>query len=262
MSATVYLVGAGPGDPELLTVKAVRLLARADVVLHDALVSPEILALAPQARLIAVGKRAHRPSTAQRFINRCLVEQAKLIGRQGCVVRLKGGDPAVFGRLEEELAALRAAGIRFEIVPGISAAFGAAASLGVSLTQRGIARAVTLVTPRVAEGLDPHRWDEIVSAQASGSTSVIYMAGRQIETSAQQLLDAGLPRDLPLAVAESVSLPDERTWIGTLAEAAAGAPPIGDGPVVLLIGRALRSADAADFAPAVVEENQARLRAA
>lgn len=242
MTATVYLVGAGPGDPELLTVKAVRLIARADVVLHDALVSPAILALALQARLIAVGKRAHRPSTAQRFINRSLVEQAKLLGDQACVVRLKGGDPAIFGRLDEELAALRAAGIRFEIVPGISAAFSAAASLGVSLTQRGVARAVSLITPRTADGLDAHAWDELLAAQSAEATSVVYMAGRQIEQTAARLLAAGLPADLPFAVAESVSTPQERTWIGSLGSAACGAATIGEGPVLLLIGRALASA--------------------
>lgn len=245
MTATVYLVGAGPGDPELLTVKAARMLARADVVLHDALVSAAILALAPQARLIAVGKRAHRPSTAQRFINRSLVEQAKMLGDNSSVVRLKGGDPAIFGRLDEELAALRAAGIRFEIVPGISAAFAAAASLGVSLTQRGVARAVTLMTPRTADGLDTHAWDELLAAQAVGATSVVYMAGRQIEEITTRLLAAGLPSDLPFAVAESVSSPEERTWIGSLGLAARGAARIGEGPVVLLIGRALQNAFAA-----------------
>jgi uroporphyrin-III C-methyltransferase len=148
---SVYVVGAGPGDPELLTVKAVRILQNASVVLYDALVTPEILALAPQARLIHVGKRACRPSTAQRFINRCLVAQACAPGT-GTVVRLKGGDPAIFGRLEEELSALRAAGVRFEIVPGITVACAAAARLQTSLTQRGIARALTLVTPRIAAG--------------------------------------------------------------------------------------------------------------
>jgi uroporphyrin-III C-methyltransferase len=133
----VHLVGAGPGDPELLTLKAVRLLQQADVVLHDALIDPRVLEFAIRARLVNVGKRCNRASTAQRFINRVLVTSAR---RYGCVVRLKGGDPVIFGRLDEEMRALDLAGIAYEVVPGITAASAAAASLKTSLTLRGVAR--------------------------------------------------------------------------------------------------------------------------
>ncbi len=125
----VYFVGAGPGAADLLTLRAVRILARADVVLHDALVDPAVLELAPRAARIAVGKRAHQPSTAQRFINKTLVDCAR---KSSCVVRLKGGDPSIFGRLDEEMQALHAAGIGFEVVPGITAASAAAAELQAS----------------------------------------------------------------------------------------------------------------------------------
>ena len=130
-NARVYFVGAGPGAADLLTVRAAQLLARADVVLHDALVDQTVLALASQARLIPVGKRAHSPSTEQRFINKALVDYARTMK---VVVRLKGGDPSIFGRLDEEMQALRAAGVAFEVVPGITAASAAAAELQASLT--------------------------------------------------------------------------------------------------------------------------------
>ena len=146
---TVYLVGAGPGAPDLLTLRAARLLARADIVFHDALVHPDTLALAARAEKIAVGKRCGKHSTAQRFINKRLVDAART---HRVVVRLKGGDPMLFGRAQEEIAALEAAGIACEVVPGITAALAAAAALGTSLTQRGIARSVAFVTPRVGEG--------------------------------------------------------------------------------------------------------------
>jgi len=234
--ARVYFVGAGPGDLELLTRKAARLLAQADVVLHDALVQPAVLALAPGARLIDVGKRACRPSTAQRFINRALVAAAR---SHGCVVRLKGGDPAIFGRLDEEIAALRDAGIDFEVVPGITTASAAAAELGSSLTLRGVARSVTLLTPRVAEGLEPSDWER---AARGDTTLVVYMAGRQIAATASALIEQGLPRTTPVAVQESVSLPTARLWTGSLHEAATHAIALGGGPVVLTIGEALRGA--------------------
>ena len=256
MAATVHFVGAGPGDPELLTRKAARLLEAADVVLHDALVSPEVLALAPRARLIDVGKRACRPSTAQRFITRALVAAART---HRCVVRLKGGDPAIFGRLDEETTALRAAGIDFEVVPGITTASAAAAQLGASLTLRGAARAVTLLTPRVAEGLHPSDWTR---AARGDTTLVVYMAGRQIAATAAALIAQGLADDTPIAVLESVSLPQARHWLGSLREAATGATVPGPGPVVLLIGEALRSQLAAQSPEVRLHELQAAARAA
>ena len=231
--------GAGPGDPDLLTVRALRVLQSAEVILHDALVSEAILALAPQARLIAVGKRAHRPSTAQRFINRSLVHFARGHAR---VVRLKGGDPGVFGRLEEEIAALRVAGIGYAVVPGVSAAFAAAASLGAPLTARGTARSLTLLTARVGEGEAPHEWAR--PAVASGSTLALYMAGRTLGHTVADLIAAGLPASTPLAVVASASTPEERRWVGTLAGAAHCPLGAGEGPVLLLVGEALRHARA------------------
>jgi uroporphyrin-III C-methyltransferase len=238
--APVTFVGAGPGAADLLTLRAVRALEQADVVLHDALVSEEILALAPQARLIAVGKRAHRQSTAQGFINRTLVDCAR---RYRSTVRLKGGDPGVFGRLDEETSALRAAGIDFEIVPGISAAFAAAAELGASLTLRGVARAVTLVTPSIGEGEgDADAWANVARAHSGGATLAIYMAGRRIVATAQRLVALGLAPATPFVVMENVSLPERRSWRGTLEQALSADCGIGDGPVVLLVGDALVSA--------------------
>ena len=251
----VHFVGAGPGDPELLTRKAVRLLGEADVVLYDALVQPAVLELAPRARLIDVGKRACRPSTAQRFINRALVAAARSHER---VVRLKGGDPTIFGRLDEEIAALREAGIEFEVVPGITTASAAAAELGSSLTLRGVARAVTLLTPRVAEGLEPSEW---ARAARGDATLVVYMAGRQITTTASALIEHGLPGDTPVAVQESVSLATARVLTGTLQEAATRAIELAGGPVVLTIGEALRAAvdargtEAAQATPATTTAN-------
>ena len=141
----VYLVGAGPGAPDLLTLRAARLLASADIVLHDALVHPETLALAHRARFIDVGKRYGKVSTEQRFINRALVEAART---HDVVVRLKGGDPMLFGRAQEELDALADAGIECEVVPGVTAALAAAATLQVSLTRRGVSRNVAFLTAR------------------------------------------------------------------------------------------------------------------
>jgi uroporphyrin-III C-methyltransferase len=239
VTARVYIVGAGPGDPELLTQKAARLLRAADVVLHDALVGAEVLWLARQARLVNVGKRAHRPSTAQRFINRMLVTAAR---RHACVVRLKGGDPALFGRLDEEVTALRAAGIAFEIVPGVTAACAAAASLQASLTQRGVARGVRFVTLRQAQGT-PQAQDTPQASDGSTDTLAIYMAGHQVADTAQRLIDAGRCRATPLVVIEAASTPQQRHWAGTLGNAAAlaraHAREGGDGPMLLLLGDVL-----------------------
>lgn len=228
----VYIVGAGPGDPELLTLKAARLLGAADVLLHDALVAPEVLALAPQARLVDVGKRACKPSTAQRFINRMLVTAAR---QARCVVRLKGGDPTIFGRLDEEMAALRAAGIAFEIVPGITSACAAAASLQTSLTQRGVARGVRFVTPRTAP--------DTPANDSQRDTMAIYMAGHLVPEAAQRLIDDGHPAATPLVLVESASTPQERRWAGTLGSAQSLADQRAQegagGPVLLLAGEAL-----------------------
>jgi uroporphyrin-III C-methyltransferase len=235
----VHFVGAGPGAADLLTLRAVRVLARAEFVLHDALVDEAVLALASQARLIPVGKRAHSPSTAQRFINKTLVDCGR---KASCVVRLKGGDPSIFGRLDEEMQALRAAGISFEVVPGITAASAAAAELQASLTLRGVSRAVTFLTPCVCDEHDDATWAPAIDSLRAGGTLGVYMAGRHIAVTAQRLIENGQLASTPIAILESVSLSDSRQWIGTLATAAVSPPEIRSGPVVLLIGEALRGA--------------------
>jgi uroporphyrin-III C-methyltransferase len=242
----VYLVGAGPGAADLLTLRAARLLAEADVVLHDALVSAEVLALAPRAVKIAVGKRACRPSTAQRFINKQLVDAA---GKYAVVVRLKGGDPMLFGRAEEEMAALEAAGIAFEIVPGITAAFAASAQLQTSLTRRGLSRSVAFVTPRVGSEEGESRWRTIAAA---ADTTVLYMAGRDLATIARELMASGREASTPLAAVESASLPESRTWLGTLGSADRAAAILGEGPVILVIGEVLRDCAIGEVLPVLL----------
>lgn len=234
---SVWLVGAGPGDPGLLTLHAARALAQADTVLHDALVAPEILALASQARLEAVGKRAGRARMPQLRINQRLIELA----RQGLrVVRLKGGDPLVFGRGGEEALALAAAGIPFRIIPGISAGIGGTAAAGIPVTHRGLAHSVAFITGHDAAGAVPELdW----SALARGAdVLVLYMALRNIGTIAARLLAAGRGAAEPVAFVLEATTPRQRVLLTTLAEAdqAAGAIPkpvptlIVIGPVVTL----------------------------
>ena len=201
MSGTVYLVGAGPGAPDLLTLRAARLLARADVVLHDALVHRDTLALAARARKVAVGKRCGSRATAQRFINKSLVDAARA---HAVVVRLKGGDPLLFGRAREEIAALCAAGIAFEIVPGISAAFAASAELDTSLTERGVSRSVAFVTPRIGDGEGACDWEASVLA---ADTAALYMAAGQAAAIAASLVARGLDAATPVVVVRDASLP-------------------------------------------------------
>src|SRR3970040_627652 len=164
----VYLVGAGPGAPDLITLRGAEVLKRADIVFHDALVHPEVLALAARAERIAVGKRCGKFTTAQQFINKRLVDAAR---KYRVVVRLKGGDPMLFGRAQEEIAALEAAAVPYEVVPGVTSALAAAAEAGVSLTQRGVARSVAFVTPRVGEGEVSSNW---AGSAASADRGVIY----------------------------------------------------------------------------------------
>lgn len=239
MSGTVYLVGAGPGAADLLTLRAARLLAQADVVLHDALVSAEVLALAPKARLYNVGKRANRPSVDQRFICRLLVRMGL---RHQTVVRLKGGDPHLFGRAAEEMKACREAGVTVVTVPGISAAFAAASALGVSLTARGVSRSVTFVTPAVARGMagDDH-WAE---AAAAADTAVIYMGALNAERVQQALLARGAPPSRPVALIENASGPSERIVRGVLADLPQLSAKLGEGPAIMIVGEALAQARA------------------
>ena len=202
---TVWLVGAGPGDPELLTRKAERLLAQADIIFHDALVGPAILELAPQAEWVSVGKRSGRHSKDQRTIDQLLVSAA-LAGRR--VVRLKGGDPSIFGRSMEELTALREAGAPVNVCPGITAASAASASAGLSLTLRGVARRVQFVTAHSRKGaaLDLD-WQALADPHA---TLAIYMGREAAGEVSRQLVAAGLPGRTPVLIACNVSLPDEK----------------------------------------------------
>ncbi len=237
-AGSVWLVGAGPGDPELLTRKAERLISLASVVFHDALVGPGVLALASgAARLVHVGKRSGRHSLDQASIDRMIVAAA-LAGER--VVRLKGGDPAIFGRATEELTACRAAGITVRICPGVTAASAAAAALGASLTLRGTARRLTFVTAHVRAGdtLDLD-WRGLADGQA---TLAVYMGKASAGRLAAELIAAGLPGETPVAMVENASLPDERvfaTRLDLLPLAARTA--LGDGPALLLIGEAMKT---------------------
>jgi uroporphyrin-III C-methyltransferase len=228
---TVYLVGAGPGAPDLLTVRAVRVLEAADVVFHDALVHPDTLALATRARLVPVGKRCGRHSTAQRFINKRLVDAAR-DGR--IVVRLKGGDPMLFGRAQEEIAALADAGVPCAVVPGITAALAAAATLRTSLTERGRVRSVVLATARAGDGESGA--GSGVAALAAADAGALYMGAGQAAAIAAALVAAGKPGAWPVAIVESASLPGETISYTTLGEMAQSPPTARDGPVILLAG--------------------------
>jgi uroporphyrin-III C-methyltransferase len=236
MTGTVYLVGAGPGAADLLTLRAARLLAEADIVFHDALVPAAILALAARAAKVSVGKRCGRHSTAQRFINKRLVDAAR---QHRIVVRLKGGDPMLFGRAHEEITYLRAWGVRVEVVPGVTAALAVAAGMGVSLTRRGAARSVAFVTPRQGAGEAPNDWARVVVA---ADTSAIYMGAGEATVIVQALLAAGKRAGTPVAIVENASRADERTMYGTLQELPALAAEIGGGPALIVLGEVLSEA--------------------
>jgi uroporphyrin-III C-methyltransferase len=211
----VFLVGAGPGDPDLLTVKAVRLLAVADVVLHDALVSDEILALVNgNANVIDIGKRRGQKLLTQSEINSLLVAYA---ADAEVVVRLKGGDPSIFGRAGEEIEALVEAGISYEIVPGITSALASAAAAGISLTDRRHAASVLFTTGHRASEVESVEWQRLVTA---GTTLVIYMPGTDYTTVSQGLVEAGLRTETPCAVVSHASRTNQgvlHTNLGALA---------------------------------------------
>jgi uroporphyrin-III C-methyltransferase len=243
MIPPVALVGAGPGDPDLLTVRALRLLRAADVILHDSLIGQAILGLArPAAICIDVGKRCGKPSAAQGEIHRLMVEHARAGAR---VVRLKGGDPMIFGRAAEEMRALREHGISCEIVPGITAASAAAASLGLSLTRRKVARTVHFLTGHGAEdGLPGHDWGALARA---GGTLAIYMGRETVGGLAAHLIEAGLSPATPAAVIQNASRPDETIRWSSLAflpQDLAAMPS--DAPTLILLGEAMRDGDATD----------------
>jgi uroporphyrin-III C-methyltransferase len=233
MTGIVHLVGAGPGAADLLTLRAARLLGEADIVFYDALVSPEILNLSGCEK-VAVGKRCGKHSTAQRFINKRLADAAR---RYRTVVRLKGGDPMLFGRADEEIRYLQSLGISVEVVPGITAASAASAGLGVSLTRRGISRSVTFATPRHGEGESPSQW---ARAAAAADTAVLYMAAGDADAVRKSLLEEGLHPDTPVAIVENASLPSQNVFPGKLAELPRLASQRSGGPALLVIGEVLR----------------------
>lgn len=217
MSGFVSFVSAGPGDPELLTLKAAKRLEAADVVLYDDLASGDVLSLAKHgASLVSVGKRAGRPSPKQEHVSRLLVEYASTGAN---VVRLKSGDAGIFGRLEEETQALRSAGIGFEVVPGVTSACAAAAMAGIPLTRRLTSRRVQFITGADVSGALPKdlNWVALADAQA---TTVIYMGKRTFPALAARLVEEGLSADTPAILAESLGRPDQRmlrSTIGALA---------------------------------------------
>ncbi|HEX5182396.1 MAG TPA: siroheme synthase CysG [Allosphingosinicella sp.] len=233
-AGSVTLVGAGPGDPELLTLKAVRALQAATIILYDDLVGPEVLELARrEAKRVAVGKKGHGPSCRQSDINARLVA---LASAGEIVVRLKGGDPLVFGRAAEEIAACRAAGIPVAIVPGIGAAQGAAAALGLSLTERKRARRVQFVTGHGADGRLPDDidWGAVADRKA---TTILYMPRRTLGEFVRRALAKGLDPATPAVAIASATLPEEARAAGTIADIAERAASLPAGaPVTILIG--------------------------
>ena len=233
-SGSVSLVGAGPGDPDLLTLRAIKAIQRADVVLYDALIDLGILDFArPDARRIDVGKRCGRHAMQQAAINRLIVKHA----RSGAhVVRLKGGDPFIFGRGGEELDSLRAAGIPVDVVPGVTAACAAASSLQIPLTHRDMARSVHFVTGHASNGEVPgHDW---IALARSGGTNAAYMSHRTLPAVAASLIEAGLPASTPAVAVENASRPDEAHLFGTLATLPGLLAARGfTGPTLVLIGQ-------------------------
>lgn len=240
-AGSVYLVGAGPGAPDLLTLRAARLLERADIVFHDALVHPETLALAARAIKVAVGKRSGKLSTAQRFINKQLIDAAR---KYQTVVRLKGGDPMLFGRAQEEIDALVAAGVIIEIVPGVSAAFAASAELQCSLTRRALSRSVVFATPREAAGSKRNEW---AKAAAAADTAVLYMAAGEAQNVSEALIASGVPASRPVVIVENASSEHRKvipTDVGNLPTAA---QYVGEGPALVMVGEVYADVLAAGF---------------
>ncbi|WP_321347173.1 uroporphyrinogen-III C-methyltransferase [Halopseudomonas oceani] len=233
---TVWLVGAGPGDPELLTLKAARLLAQAEVVMVDDLVNPEILQHCPQARIISVGKRGGCRSTPQEFINRLMLRY----GRQGKrLVRLKGGDPCIFGRAGEEAHWLRERGVEAGIVNGITAGLAGATQCDIPLTLRGVSRGVTLVTAHTQDDSELN-WQGLAQG---GTTLVVYMGVARLQQIQQGLLSGGMSPGTPVAMIENASSPDQRQQacrLDALCSAAAAFKL--KSPAVLVIGEVVNAA--------------------
>jgi uroporphyrin-III C-methyltransferase len=229
MKGRVFLVGAGPGDPELLTVKAVRILKAADVVLHDALVAESILAMVrPHALLVDVGKRVGDKRISQTAINRMLVQSAT---SAGTVVRLKGGDPLIFGRAAEEIAALRGAGIDFEIVPGITAAVAASAQARIPLTDRASSPAVVFLTAQQMAGTGA---TDIARYVSTGATLAIYMPGGRYGEIADEAIAAGLSPQTPCLIVSNAARPNQELHWTDVTGLTFLSPP--EPPALLIIG--------------------------
>jgi len=240
----VYLIGAGPGDPELMTLKAARALRLADVVLVDELVNRGCLSHArSDARVIEVGKRGGCKSTPQRFIEKIMVETAK---RGQTVARLKGGDPFVFGRGGEELEALVAAGVEVEVIPGVTAGTAVPATLGIPVTHRGLARGVTFVTGHTKDGVEPD-WAALAR---TGTTLVIYMGLKRLPQIALCLVAAGLKPEMPACAIENGTLRNQREVVSTLRELAKDVQKKGiASPAIIVIGDVVRYARIASALP-------------
>jgi uroporphyrin-III C-methyltransferase len=241
MKGRVYLVGAGPGDPELLTLKALRLLRTADAVLHDDLVSPEILRLIPaKTQLHNVGKRCGKKKIQQEEINFLMIALADS-GMN--VIRLKSGDPLIFGRAGEEIESLRRAGIPYEIVPGVTSALGAAAAAEIPLTHRKASSALVFITAHQASGSDAANWSKLAG---SGATLVIYMPGHKYSEVAANLRAAGVAGATSCAVISRATTTQQRTHRTIVAELA-GTPSLA-APTLLVVGEVVRFADPLVFA--------------
>ncbi|SIS21561.1 uroporphyrinogen-III C-methyltransferase [Aquipseudomonas alcaligenes] len=230
MSAKVWLVGAGPGDPELLTIKAVKALQQADIVMIDDLVNPAVLEHCPAARVVPVGKRGGCRSTPQAFIHRLMLRYAR---QDKCVVRLKGGDPCIFGRGSEEADWLAEHGIEVEMVNGITAGLAGATQCGIPLTLRGVARGVTLVTAHTQDDSSLN-WQALAQG---GTTLVVYMGVAKLAEVRDSLLAGGMRADMPVAMIENASLPQQRECRSTLAAMQQAATDFAlKSPAILVIG--------------------------
>jgi uroporphyrin-III C-methyltransferase len=248
MKGKVYLVGAGPGDPELLTLKALRLLRTADAVLHDDLVAPEILRLVPStAQIHNVGKRCGKKKILQGEIN-CLMVALAASGLR--VVRLKGGDPLIFGRAGEEIEALRGSDIPFEIIPGVTSAMGAAAAAQIPLTHRRASDALTLITAHRASEKDASDWSKFVG---SGATLAIYMPGQNYSDIAKRLTAAGLAGDTPCAVISRATTKYQRTHRTTVLDLPR--TPQLAAPTLLVVGEVVSLSDPVAIAAELAVSN-------
>ncbi len=247
----VYLIGAGPGDPDLITVAGLKALQRCTAIVHDALISEEMLALArPEALRIAMGKRGYGRKADQADINTMLIE----LSQAGHIVaRLKGGDPFVFGRGGEEVEALVHAGIAFQVIPGISSALAAPAALNIPVTHRELAASFVVVTAQRAEGAVPPHWPSLVQID----TLIILMGASHIGEIAQVLIEAGRTAHTPVAAIQSATLPDERFVIGTLASIGDDVKQAGLGaPLVIVVGEVVRLHHASTVAQFVAGARQ------